>query len=199
MVRIYLETGKNTTSEYVFVDTIIRHLGISSEMYEIKCVNGKDSLHLMENKMKETTLEGGKNLVIFDADSPENGGGFNVRKDALLQQLQSMGAIAELFLFPNNHDDGDVEVLMETLMQKELHKRFFHCYGGYETCLGNEYQTPNLKAKLHTYISAQKDLSQKQRKALGSGQWLFEDKRFWDIDRETLNPLKDFILEMFDY
>lgn len=197
MVRIYLETGKNTTSEYVFVDTIIRHLGISPEMYEIKCVSGKDSLHLMENKMKETTLEGGKNLVIFDADSPENGGGFEKRKFDILHQLEGMRVDASLFLFPDNQNDGDVEVLMETLVQKDKHRRFFRCYSSYEMCLGDEYQAPNLKGKLHTYITAQKGLTKKQRNSIGNGQWLFENKDYWDIDRDTLTPLKDFILKAF--
>ena len=198
MVRIYLETGKKTTSEYVFVRTLLKQWGILDENYEIECVNGKDSLHLMTNKMRETTLEGGRNVVIFDADSVQNGGGFNCRKAELKEMLREMEVAAELFLVPNNHDDGDVEVLMETLMQKEQHERFFHCYGDYEICLGNDYQAPNLKGKLYTYISAQKDLSNRKRKSLGEGQWLFEDKRFWNIDRETLNPLREFIKTMFD-
>ena len=163
MVRIYLETGKKTTSEYVFVDTIIKHRGISSEKYEIECVNGKDSLHQLKNKMQETTLEGGINLVIFDADSADNGGGFEKRKSILLQQLEDMKVEASLFLFPDNQNDGDVEVLMETLVLKDKHKRFFSCYNGYEMCLGDEYQAPNLKGKLSTYISAQKGLTKKQR------------------------------------
>lgn len=197
MVRIYLETGKKTTSEYVFVKTLLKQWGILDHNYEIECVDGKDCLHLMTNKMRETSLEGGRNVVIFDADSAQSGGGFNCRRAELEELLRKMGVVAELFLFPNNQDDGDVEVLMETLMQKEMHERFFHCYRDYEICLGNDYQAPNLKGKLHTYISAQKALSNRQRKSLGAGQWLFEDKRFWDIDRETLNPLKEFIKTMF--
>lgn len=198
MVRFYLETGKKTTSEYVFLKTLLKHWGILDQNYEIECVDGKDSLHLMTNKMKETALEGGKNVIIFDADSAQNGGGFDRRKTELEELLREMGVTAELFLFPNNQDDGDVEVLMETLMQKELHERFFHCYGDYEICLGNDYQAPNLKGKLHTYISAQKDLSNRQRKSLGAGQWLFNEKRFWNIDRETLNPLRMFIKGVFE-
>lgn len=197
MVRIYLETGGNTTPEYVFVNTLMKHWGYDANLFEIVRVGGKDKLPLMEAKMKETTLEGGKNLVIFDADSPENGGGFNVRKDALLQQLQSMGAIAELFLFPNNHDDGDIEVLLETLTRKDLHERFFDCFNDYERCLGTEYNTPDLKAKLYAYMTSQKGLSKTKLNKVKSGQWLFEDKNYWDIDRDTLTPLKDFILKAF--
>lgn len=197
MVRIYLETGKSTTSEFVFVDTLMRHWGISDEMYEIECVNGKDRLHLMANKMKETTLEGGKNLIIFDADSADNDGGFEIRKSDILHKLEVMKVEASLFLFPDNQNEGDVETLIETLIQRDKHKRFFSCYSGYEMCLGDEYQAPNLKGKLHTYITAQKGLTKKQRNSIGSGQWLFENKDYWDIDRETLKPLKDFILQSF--
>ena len=193
MVRIYLETGEDTTPEYVFVNTLMKHWGYDSNSFEIVRVGGKDKLLLMAPKMKETTLEGGKNLVIFDADSAANGGGFNERNEALIQLLQSMGVIAELFLFPNNHDDGDVEVLLETLTRKDLHKRFFDCFNDYECCIGTEYNAPDLKAKLFAYMTAQKGLSKTKLKKLKSGQWLCENKDYWDIDRDTLKPLKDFI------
>lgn len=46
---------------------------------------------------------------------------------------------------------------------------------------------------MHTYISAQKTLSNTQRNKLGSGQWLFNDARYWNLNAEALKPLKDFL------
>lgn len=152
----------------------------------------------MTNKMRETTLEGGRNVVIFDADSAQNGGGFNCRKAEIEELLREMGVVAGLFLFPNNQDDGDVEVLMESLANKEEHKRFFDCFYDYEQCLGDGYNSPDLKGKLYTFMTSQKGLSKRRLNKVKSGQWQFENKHYWDIDRETLLPLKKFLLGAFE-
>lgn len=90
-------------------------------------------------------------------------------------------------------DDGIFENLLEQLMQKAAHSRWVDCYNDYETCLGNQYLTPNLKGKLFTYISAQKTLSNTKRNKLGSGQWQFNDPQYWDLNVPALQPLKDFL------
>ena len=58
----------------------------------------------------------------------------------------------------------------------------------------SKYNVPNLKGKLHTYMSAQK-LSKKYRDRFGSGDWLFDNKNYWNLDVEALQPLKDFLKE----
>ncbi len=193
MTRIYLETKHRKTSEAVFIKTLLTHIGKSEESYEIICVDGKDNLSCVAPKLQETIIEGSKNIIIFDADTEKNKGGFIKRKAEIEAKLLELGVHALIFLFPNNSEDGDVESLLERLMQTNTHKRFFDCYHDYEACLGLEYRAPNLKGKLHTYISAQKDLTTKQIRNLGSGQWLFDDIRFWDLDNEALNPLKEFL------
>ena len=44
------------------------------------------------------------------------------------------------------------------------------------------------------------EISPFQRKIseIKSGQWKFDDTDYWDIDRETLNPLKTFIRNAFE-
>lgn len=192
MIKIFLETGKNTTSEYVFIRTLLSSMGFDKEKYDIECVNGKDNLKNASTLMKGNTIQGGTNLIVFDADTVLNSGGFDKRKAELEQKLKDLDINAKLFLFPNNKDDGDFESLLEELVQKNTHQKFFDCYGDYETCLGNLYQSPNRKGKLHTYISAQKDLTKKERSHLGEGEWLFNDSRFWNLEAEYLTPLKQF-------
>jgi hypothetical protein len=149
MTRIYLETGSKKTSEYVFIRTLLEDvLNFDKSKYavEIECVGGKDNLPNVTNKMIDTTLgEGGTNLIIFDADSQAKAkdGGCIKRKKALQQILDSKGVQAEIFLFPNDKDDGDVETLLEKLMRKDLHEKFFDCYNDYETCLGDDYVRPD--------------------------------------------------------
>lgn len=70
MIKIYLETGKKTTSEYVFIETLLRVLGLDKS-YQIECVNGKDNLANAANTFMANTESGGKNLIVFDADTPK--------------------------------------------------------------------------------------------------------------------------------
>lgn len=191
--RIFIETSRPTTSEYVFIDTLLKVMGKPRTSYEIQCVGGKDNLRNLENKFLENTLEGGRNIVIFDADSPETGSGFEAARERILHTFSSEIKIDGLFLFPDNHSDGIFENLLEALTQKKVHARFFDCFGDYEKCLGEAYVSPDIKGKLHTYMSAQKTLTKKQHDLLGSGQWLFDDTRFWNLDAEAIQPLKKFL------
>lgn len=193
MTRIYIEAKHERTSEAVFIKTLLLSIGKDENQYELICVDGKDNLANVSVKMREATLEDINNIIIFDADFPDNNGGYLIRKSEIESMLQTLSVQAAIFLFPNNHEDGDVETLLERIMQKNDHQRFFDCYHDYENCLGDMYISPNRKGKLHTYISAQKGLTKKQRNALGSGHWCFDDKRYWDIDNMELEPLKEFL------
>lgn len=48
-----------------------------------------------------------------------------------------------------------------------------------------------INGKLHAYMAAQK-LSNNLRKRFGYGDWLFDNKDYWNLDVEALQPLKDF-------
>lgn len=198
MVRFFVESKHDNTTETVFLKTLLNILQISKSEYEFIHVDGKDNLMNTVNKFKENTLSGGRNYIIFDADTKDIGAGYEVTKKRICSTLPEGTVIDGLFLFPNNHDDGTLENLLEHLMQIERHKQFIDCYNDYEHCLGDNYKTPNLKGKLHTYISAQKDLSNSQRNRLGSGQWLFDNPDYWNLDSEYLKPLKDFLNDCFE-
>ena len=40
MTHIFIEARYEKTSEYVFLDTVIRNLGFTEEQYKIICVDG---------------------------------------------------------------------------------------------------------------------------------------------------------------
>lgn len=195
MIRIFLETRKRETQEYVFIETLLRRLGYTESVKDMLiCVNGKDNLRNAVNAFKTNTLNGGVNLIVFDADSPSNGGGFDSRKEELEEEIARLGIEAELFLFPDNRSDGALEDLLLELTQKERWHGFFDCFNDYELCLGDEYVHPNLKGKLYTYISSMKALTSGQRSRLGQGEWLFDDDMYWNLEHEKLRPLKEFLL-----
>lgn len=192
MTYIFLETGKPATSEAVFIKTLIENLGYNISSNKVEFVNGYKNLVNVIPTIKARCAEGGKVVIIFDADSPGNNGGYATRKKDIENVLVQHNAQAELFLFPNNEEDGDFETLLEHLIQKEKHAQMLDCYADYETCLGNDYVHPNLKGKIFTYISAMKMSSSKRRK-LGNGEWMFDNAEYWSLESDYLKPLKAFL------
>ena len=128
------------------------------------------------------------------------GVGYTNRKEEIERGMITHSLSFPYFIYPNDQDDGDVETLMESAARRDLHPTFFDCFEDYEKCVlgakdanGNPlYNTPNLKGKLHTYISSQQ-LTKKQRDKLGSGNWLFNNPNYWDLNVDTLQSLKDFL------
>lgn len=152
------------------------------------------------NQISQAQDVGDRALVLIDADTVDKGFGFSTRNRAINDEMRIHNVSFPYFIYPNNHDDGDVETLMAAAARRDLHKVFFDCFEDYEKCVAGVrdesgrplYNTPNLKGKLHTYMNAQK-LSNKLRRRLGSGDWLFGNPDYWDLDAEALQPLKDFL------
>ncbi|WP_279170049.1 DUF3226 domain-containing protein [Prevotella denticola] len=172
--------------------TLIENLGYNISSNKVEFVNGYKNLVNVIPTIKARCAEGGKVVIIFDADSLGNNGGYETRKKEIEEVLGENNAQAELFLFPNNEEDGDFETLLEHLIQKEKHTQMLDCYADYETCLGNDYVHPNLKGKNFTYISAMKMSSSKRRK-LGNGEWMFDNAEYWSLESDYLKPLKEFL------
>ena len=191
-IKIFLETGKKTTPEFVFIKTLLRSIGKPVDDEDIECLDGWTNLKkIFAQQVRKPEIE--KILIVFDADFVRNNGGFEYRKKDL-ETVINRSSQAELFLFPNNADDGDFETLLAQIVNKENNERFFDCFSDFEKCLGDSYRQPNLKAKLYSYINLQKKLSSQERDKLGRGEWLFEDKRFWNLDHPSLDTLKEFFL-----
>lgn len=172
--------------------TLIENLGYNISSNKVEFVDGYKNLVNVIPTIKARCAEGGKVVIIFDADSLGNNGGYETRKKEIEEVLGENNAQAELFLFPNNEEDGDFETLLEHLIQKEKHTQMLDCYADYETCLGNDYVHPNLKGKIFTYISAMKMSSSKRRK-LGNGEWMFDNAEYWSLESDYLKPLKAFL------
>jgi hypothetical protein len=203
MVNIFLEAKSDKTPESCFMKALIKqHFphATANQDFKMIYVDGKDNLPNVVPQLLTNTSDGGSNLVIFDADTPENGGGFTLRQQDLLTQKAQLNVSFDLFLYPANGDDGDVEVLMERIARKDKHARFFSCFQKYEECILHDkdasgkprYKTPNRKGKLHTYINAM-PLNNRQSRNLGSGQWLFDNPDYWDLNSNALQPLISFL------
>lgn len=152
------------------------------------------------NQICQAQASGEQTLILIDADTVAKGSGFAKRKAEIDNNMQMLKLSVPYFIYPNNKDDGEVETLMESAARRDLHPIFFDCFEDYERCVSGVkdisgqplYNTPNLKGKLHTYINAQK-LNNKSRRKLGTGDWLFGNTNFWNLNATTLQPLKDFL------
>lgn len=193
MTHILIEAKNEKQAEFVFLDTYLDFLGLR-DLCCIYPLNGWGNLKNTKSLLESIAFQGEKALIIFDADSAANGGGFQQRIEDIRKILTPELAELPIFLWPNQQDDGDVETLLEQLAQREKHRIFFDCFEDYEKCVQQGYRVPNRKGKLFTYMSAQPHLTKKQRDALGSGQWLFDNADYWDLQASCLEPLKAFLL-----
>lgn len=201
MTKIFIEAKSKDTSECHFLQAIINIVSPKIEVNFIP-MNGIGNLFKepIINQIKVTQENGEQVIVLADADTITKQHGYVKRKDEIDNEMKANAVSFPYFLYPNNHDDGDVEILMESAARRDLHQVFFDCFEDYEKCVSGAkdeygqplYNTPNLKGKLHTYMNAQK-LSNKLRRKLGSGDWLFDNTNYWDLKAVSLQPLKDFL------
>ncbi len=201
MNKIFIEAKGKETTEYNFLRAFI-DIHFPAKDIEFICINGIGNLFNPANviEMSKALDEGHQVLILIDADTVAKGYGFARRKADMDRDMQALKFSFPYFVYPNNQDDGEVETLMASAARRDLHPIFFDCFEDYEKCVSGAkddlgqplYNTPDLKGKLHTYMSAQK-LSNKLRRRLGSGDWLFSDSRYWDLNSGALQPLKDFL------
>src|ERR1039458_3923394 len=106
--------------------------------------------------LKETEVgqkrEGGKNIVIFDADysGRENYHGIHEKLAYLEEKKNELGISFESFLFPDNSNDGTLETLLETCINPE-HSCIMNCWKELENCITTkgEYTIPANKSKIY--------------------------------------------------
>jgi hypothetical protein len=193
MNRVYYE-GKKGSIEENFIQTILKN-NLSQGMFENTTLigtGGWTNLNLVHQEFKKTLDEGGKNLIVFDADAPYNKGGFNIRKDEIDKICKGLGYNYHLFLFPNNKDDGNFETLLERLINPN-HKILLDCFSQYENCISssknskgeNLYIVPAKKAKIYSYIQAFPKSNSQMENLKNKGNWDFDNNEYWYIDNNA--------------
>lgn len=201
MTQIFIEAKNTSTPEYKFLRAFIdKHF--PTKDIDFTCIGGIGNLfnEANINQMAIAQADGKQVLILIDADTVTKGYGFAKRKTSIEEEMQKSNLSIPYFIYPNHHDYGEVETLMESAARRDLHQIFFDCFEDYEKCVSGVkdalgqplYNTPNLKGKLHTYINAQK-LNNKLRKKFSDGDWLFDNTNYWDLNADSLQPLKDFL------
>ncbi|RKV54253.1 hypothetical protein KVL70_01825 [Helicobacter pylori] len=132
-------------SDKVFLEAYLYFLeDIPIKNFKVKDVTGKDNLskRLLEIEKYDKTL------IIFDADKD-----YESNKKEILSKTQQKITEEQIFLFPNNQDDGDLETL---LLEIAKHDEFLKCFEGYlEYIKSKEHYKPirNIrKNMLYAYL-----------------------------------------------
>jgi hypothetical protein len=175
-----------------FLEDYLSHLGTDKNNFKVICINGKDNLSYFENEFKKNTNNGELNLIIFDTDND-----FNIRKEFLLNFKEENELEFQLFLFPNNKDEGDLETLLENIIP-ENNVEIMNCWSNYENCissLNRKLTIPANKSKIHTYLEVLLDDTQKGKKKAKEKNRDYKDKDHWNLDSDYLLSLKEFLLD----
>lgn len=145
---------------------------------------------------KIRTENGGKNIVIFDADGKSNEGGFEKRKKELEKIASNLDIKFDIFLFPDNKSDGDLELFYSSCFKED--KAFFkECWNGMYGCLNNNKKELNLKfpksaEMVFSYVDLFQEYKSEEYKNTKSKRSYF-DENLWEFDFEQNEYLKKLI------
>ncbi|MFC4220210.1 DUF3226 domain-containing protein [Flagellimonas marina] len=169
-------------------------LNIDSSTFEIKKLGGgMSSLLQVPQQIRENMDNGDKVTVILDADSPPHAGFTNVCQ-ALEDFKNDENLEFEYFLLPNHHDDGNLEDLLEQMINVN-HQALFNCFDAYVNCLqvnntGN-FHLPVKKTKIYAYVDTLTPNNRK--KYLKKGDYQFKDVHYWNLNSDSINGLVNFL------
>ena len=177
--------------EQVPKDSII-HSGKDSDTGGYTKLKSEEALQAM----RQNTNQGGINLVIFDADeNPE------ARRKELLAIKDEFGVEFELFLLPNNKDAGELEDMLEQIINAN-NQPVMDCWQTYEgelekvripTKTPPTLTIPAKKTKIYAYLETLLGKSRSQKKLIKDANRNYENILHWNLDAEYLEPLKAFL------
>ncbi|WQX23843.1 hypothetical protein E5P81_01835 [Helicobacter pylori] len=116
----------------------------NEDHFDIIYVEGKNKLFSdefckrIENILNNKDQAYKQVCIIFDADkkeSQEKGAGFDNKLKYIREESKEKGIDfprEQIFLFPNNQDDGDLETLLSEIAN---HKEFINCFESYLDCI----------------------------------------------------------------
>jgi len=143
--------------------------------------------------------EGGKNIIIFDADytGREKDHGFQEKKKYIDQVKTELNIDFDLFLFPDNKNDGTLETMLESCINP-AHSGIMECWKNMEGCVkgkGN-YTIPADKSKIYVYLECLHGVNNKEKEKIKDPNRDFTMNDKWEIDYNKnpfLKELKKFL------
>lgn len=142
--------------------------------------------------------QGYKLLIIQDADDESKDfGGYENRIDYLKGKQKEHDLSFEIFLLPNNNDNGDLETLLMQITDKDKFAQFIQAYQEYidkvklfspiKDKFEQELSEP--KSKIYSFICSFEG-NEKAKEGLRN-----YNSDLWNLTTDKLDPLKRFIIE----
>ena len=147
--------------------------------------------------LRQNTDQGGVNLVIFDADDD-----CEARRKELLAVKEEFGVEFELFLLPNDKDAGELEDMLEKIINPN-NQPVMDCWETYEGELEKvripsktppTLTIPAKKTKIYAYLETLLGKSRSQKKLIKDPNRNYENTSHWDLDAEYLEGLKGLLI-----
>ena len=162
-----------------FLELYCKYLNIDARIY---VADGKDNLKNRVNLVKDN-----KNyLIIFDADEDYKNSKANIENK--INQMNITKQNYEIFLLPNNKDNGNLETLIEKIA---LYKEVLNCFEGYEECISklgiNGIKLPHKKSKVFAYMESFGFKNPEEAEN-------FDLSPYVDFENKYLEDLKNFLL-----
>ncbi|GAA9101065.1 hypothetical protein Taiwan41_03130 [Helicobacter pylori] len=160
--------------------------------FDIFDIEGKDKLISCEFPEKIKKILKNKHqtykqvCIIFDADKKESqeiDAGFDNKLKHICKELKEKGidfSREQIFLFPNNQDDGDLETL---LLEIANHKEFINCFESYLDCIKKQEHYKPIK-------NIRKNMLYAYLEAFGLED-LYIKKNIFDIEGKVKNEYKE--------
>lgn len=183
--------------------------------FDIFDIEGKDKLISGEFLEKIDKILNNKHqtykqvCIIFDADkkeSQERNAGFDNKLAHICKELKEKRIDfprEQIFLFPNNQDDGDLETLLPEIAN---YKEFINCFESYLDCIKKkEHYKPikNIRKSMwYAYLEAlgleelytKKNIFDTEGKVKDQYRENYERlKKAIEFESDLLNPLKNFL------
>jgi hypothetical protein len=150
-------------------------------------------------KMNQNSDNGGVNLLIFDADLD-----YQKRFIEIQDWRNQTGVDFEIFLWPNNKDSGDLETLLEKIINP-INSPIFDCWENYETCLQSKtiegrsipLTIPARKTKIYGYLESLLGVSKSEKEKIKEKSREYKNTDHWDLNSHYLDSIKSFLDKYF--
>lgn len=153
------------------------------------------------NEIQKIEDNGGKVLVVFDADSD-----YLQQRKCILKWRDEHYFSFDLFLFPNDSDNGALESLLEKIINAQ-NQPIFDCWNRFEEDLKEihiswkepDYKLtiPAKKTKIYAYLETLLGDSTSQKKLIKERNRDYSNPNHWNLDTDYILSLKKFFDRFF--
>jgi hypothetical protein len=141
----------------------------------------------LKTEIQQRFDEGFPILLVLDADK-----NCAVRRQEILNDFQNYDIPINLFLFPDNHNVGNLEDLLAEIA---VNRKIMDCFLEFEKCV-NEYPKPLNDSRIYAYLdmllfpdkyknTRNEDLRHDEFRD-------YTNVAHWDLGHPYLNPLREF-------